>query len=75
MSKILLISEKECFYYLYQLHAAVSILQSADSDKAMELNKQLDVYNQLIQRRLYGSVGMSMDADDAEEESYEDDTL
>lgn len=74
-NKILLISEKECFYYLYQLHAAVSILQSADSDKAMELNKQLDVYNQLIQRRLYGSVGMSMDADDAEEESYEDDTL
>ena len=75
-NKILLISEKDCFYYLYQMHAAVGILESAGSDKAMELAKKLDLYNQLIQGRLYGSVGMNYSADEVEEEEdYEEDTL
>ena len=70
--KILLISEKDCMYYLYQMHAALGVMESAGSDKTMELTKKLDLYNQMLQSRLYGSVGM-----DAEEEEYEeeDDTI
>ena len=65
---MLLLSEKDCFYYLYAMHAAVGILESAGSDKTMELSKKLDLYNQAIQSRLYGSVGM----DAVDEEEYED---
>ena len=59
-------------YYLYQMHAALGVMESAGSDKTMELTKKLDLYNQMLQSRLYGSVGM-----DAEEEEYEeeDDTI
>ena len=76
-NKILLISEKDCMYYLYQMHSALGVLGSAGSDKTIELTKQLDLYNQLLQARLYGSVGMSAPDDDAEEEydEYDDDTL
>ena len=75
-NKILLISEKDCMYYLYQMHSALGVLGSAGSDKTIELTKQLDLYNQLLQARLYGSVGMST-PDDTEEEydEYDDDTL
>ena len=74
--KMLLLSEKDCMYYLYQMHAALSIMESAGSDKTMELAKKLDLYNQMLQGRLYGSVGMDA-AEEAteEEEVYEDDTL
>ncbi|MBR5394143.1 MAG: DUF2723 domain-containing protein [Bacteroidaceae bacterium] len=76
-NKILLISEKDCMYYLYQMHSALGVLGSAGSDKTIELTKQLDLYNQLLQARLYGSVGMSAPDDDTEEEydEYDDDTL
>ena len=64
------------------MHSAISILESAGSDKVMELAKKLDIYNQLIQARFYGSVGMGADEgaeaeeeEYEEEESYEDDTL
>ena len=74
--KMLLLSEKDCMYYLYQMHAALSIMESAGSDKTMELAKKLDLYNQLLQGRLYGSVGMDATEEEAEEEEvYEDDTL
>ncbi|MBQ8455292.1 MAG: DUF2723 domain-containing protein [Bacteroidaceae bacterium] len=74
--KMLLLSEKDCMYYLYQMHAALSVMESAGSDKTMELAKKLDLYNQMLQGRLYGSVGMDA-AEEAteEEEVYEDDTL
>ena len=74
--KMLLLSEKDCMYYLYQMHAALSIMESAGSDKTMELAKKLDLYDQMLQGRLYGSVGMDA-AEEAteEEEVYEDDTL
>jgi hypothetical protein len=51
-------------------------MESAGSDKTMELAKKLDLYNQMLQGRLYGSVGMDA-AEEAteEEEVYEDDTL
>jgi len=67
-NKILLLSERDCMYYLYQMHSALGILASAGYDKAVELTKQLDLYNQLLQSRLYGSVGMDID----EEEEYEE---
>ena len=74
--KMLLLSEKDCMYYLYQMHAALSIMESAGSDKTMELAKKLDLYNQMLQGRLYGSVGMNAAEEEAEEEEvYEDDTL
>ena len=74
-AKILLISERECMYYLYQLHSALTVLESAGCDKTPELVRQLDTYNRLLQSRLYGSVGM--DAEDEAEEEYsdEDDTV
>ena len=62
-SKILLISERDCMYYLYQMHAALTVMESAGSDKVMELTQKLDLYNQLLQKRLYSSAGMD-DADD-----------
>ena len=68
--KMLLLSERDCMYYLYQMHSALGVLESAGSDKAMELTKKLDLYNQMLQNRLYGSVGMDLDD---EEEEYEDD--
>ncbi len=74
--KMLLLSEKDCMYYLYQMHAALSIMESAGSDKTMELAKKLDLYNQMLQGRLYGSVGMNAAEEEAEEEEvYENDTL
>ena len=58
------------------MHAALSIMESAGSDKTMELAKKLDLYNQMLQGRLYGSVGMDATEEEAEEEEvYEDDTL
>ena len=74
-AKILLISERECMYYLYQLHSALTVLESAGCDKTPGLVRQLDTYNRLLQSRLYGSVGM--DAEDEAEEEYsdEDDTV
>ena len=70
---ILRISEKDCYYYLYQMHAALGILESTSNPKTQELSKQLDLYNQLIQGRLYGSVGMSQAEPEAEE--YEEDSV
>ena len=71
--KMLLLSQKECVSSMYQMHSAISILESAGSDKVMDLAKKLDIYNQLIQARLYGSVGMGADESvEAEEEEYEE---
>ena len=79
---MLLLSQKECLSSMYQMHSAISILESAGSDKVMELAKKLDIYNQLVQARFYGSVGMGADEnveaeeeEYEEEEPYEDDTL
>ena len=73
--KMLMLSERDYMYYLYQLHGALSVLESAGSDKTMELSKKLDMYNHLFQSRIYGDVGLSA-ADEAEEEEvYEEDSL
>ena len=70
-AKRLLLSERDCMYYLYQMHGALSVMESAGSDKTPELVRQLDAYNKVLQNRLYGSVGMDMDDD----EVYEDDEV
>ncbi|MBQ7527457.1 MAG: DUF2723 domain-containing protein [Bacteroidaceae bacterium] len=70
---MLLLSQKECVSSMYQMHSAISVLESAGSDKVMELAKKLDIYNQLVQARFYGSVGMGADENvEAEEEEYEE---
>ena len=70
-ANMLLASEKDCMYYLYSMHSALSIMESAGSDKYAELTQKLNTYNQLLQNRLYGSVGM----DAEEEEEYEDEEV
>ena len=67
-TKMLILSERDFMYYLYQLHGALSVLESAGSDKVMELSKALDNYNHLFQTRLYGDVGMSVPAAAEDEE-------
>ncbi len=73
--KMLLMNEKECFYRLYQMRSAVGILESAGSDKTPELSKQLDLCLQLLQKRLYGSVGLDAEDESVEYEEDEEDTL
>ena len=75
-NKVLLFSEKDCMYYLYQMHSALSILESAGSDKVLELTKRFNAFNQLLQSRLYGSVGLDEGYDEEEYyEEEEDDTV
>ncbi len=69
-AKMLLLSERDFMYYLYQLHGALGVLESAGSDKVMELSKELDKYNRLFQTRLYGDVGMDVPVE-AEDEPVE----
>ena len=84
-NKMLILDQKECFSYLYQMHSALGVMESAGSDKVMELSKKLDAYNQLIQARFYGSVGMDDEVEEEpeveeeigseEEELFEDESL
>ena len=69
--KMLLINEREWMYYLYQMRSALGVLGSAGSDKTMELTKKLDLYNQQLQSRLYGSVGMDADDEEFEDDEYD----
>ena len=59
-------------YYLYQMHSALTVLNSAGSDKVPELTKKLNLYNQLLQKRLYASVGMDVPEEELEEYDYEE---
>ena len=70
--KMLILSQKDCFYYFYQLHSALEILESAGSDKAKELSDKLDLYNREIQTRFYGSMGLDNEEEDYEEEDLEE---
>ena len=71
-SKMLLQSEKDCMYYLYQMHAAIEVLQAAGSSKAKEMMVMLDTFNKAIQARLYGAAGINTPAE--EEETVEVDS-
>ena len=77
-NKWFLLCERDWQYYLYQMHSALGVMESAGSNKTPELVKKLDVYNKLLQNRLYGSVGMDddegyeLDDEDIEEEEEEE---
>ncbi len=60
-NKMVLLCERDIMYYLYQMHSALGVMESAGSDKTPDLVRQLDTYNKLLQSRLYGSVGVDMD--------------
>ncbi len=74
--RMLLVSERDCMYYMYQLHRAASILEVANSDKAGNYAKKVNEYNRALQSRLYGEVGKSVvspqDVDDTEDAGGED---
>ena len=56
--RMLVREERDCMYYLYQLHRSAEVLQAAGSVKAGEMMKKLDSYNRVLQTRLYGGAGM-----------------
>ena len=68
--KMLLQSEKDCMYYLYQMHSATEVLQGAGSDKAKDMVLILDAFNKALQNQLYGSTGIG--TPEPEEESEVD---
>ena len=51
---ILLRDDRDCMYYMYQLHAAVEVLQEAGSDDAKKFEERLLDYNKALQTRLEG---------------------
>ena len=57
---MLLVSERDCMYYMYQLHRAAGILEVANNGKAGEYAKKVNDYNGALQSRLYGEVGKSV---------------
>ena len=71
---MLLLSERDFLYYLYQMRGSLSVLESAGSDKTIELTKQFNMYNQLFQSRMYGSVDMDepVEVEEDEGDSEED---
>jgi hypothetical protein len=51
-AKMLVQSEKDCMYYLYQMHSATEVLQSAESDKAKDMVLILDTFNKALQNQI-----------------------
>jgi hypothetical protein len=50
--KILVQSEKDCMYYLYQMHAATEVLQDAGSNKAKDMAVILEAFNNALQNHV-----------------------
>ena len=57
-NSILLRDDRDCMYYMYQLHAAVEVLQDAKSDQAKAYEERLMGYNSALQSRLH-SMGVT----------------
>ncbi len=58
--QILLRDNRDCMYYMYQLHSAIEVLQDAKSaEKAKDFEERLNGYNKALQTRL---VGMGIEA-------------
>ena len=53
-TSILLRDDRECMYYMYQLHAAAEVLKEANSDEAKTFEERLEGYNRSLQSRLEG---------------------
>ncbi len=68
--RMLVNSERDCMYYLYQLHRGASLLQAAGSGKADEYASKLDTYNNALRSRLYGEIGKGV----IQPEEADDDT-
>ena len=53
-TSILLRDDRDCMYYMYQLHAAAEVLKEANSDEAKTFEERLEGYNRSLQSRLEG---------------------
>ena len=53
-TSILLRDDRECMYYMYQLHAAAEVLKEANCDEAKTFEERLEGYNRSLQSRLEG---------------------
>ena len=51
---ILLRDDRDCMYYMYQLHAAAEVLKEANCDEAKTFEERLEGYNRSLQSRLEG---------------------
>ncbi len=79
-NRVLIMNDKECMYYMYQLHHSIELLQEIKSDLVPIYIKKLEESNSMLQTRLYGAVGMPQDAqpqntpDSEEDEEAEEET-
>ena len=75
-NKMLLQSQDDCMYYIYQMRSATDVLQSADSDKAKDMALILDAYYKTMQGKLYSAagIGTSEPVDVVEEDEVEADS-
>ena len=53
-TSILLRDDRDCMYYMYQLHAAAEVLKEANCDEAKTFEERLEGYNHSLQSRLEG---------------------
>ncbi len=53
-TSILLRDDRDCMYYMYQLHAAAEVLKEANCDEAKTFEESLEGYNRSLQSRLEG---------------------
>ena len=53
-TSILLRDDRDCMYYMYQLHAAAEVLKEANCDEAKTFEERLEGYNRSLQSRLEG---------------------
>ena len=56
---MLLQSNEDCMYYLYQLHNASDLLSEAGSAQAAKMAERLEHYDSTIRTRLYGISGLT----------------
>ena len=56
-TKMVIENQDDCLYYIYQLHAATEVLQSAGSPKATEMIQLLDTMNKALQSKIYVTEG------------------
>ena len=70
-AKMLIQSERDCMYYLYQMRAATEVLQASGSSRAKEMAMMLATFSQAMQKHMYG--GMPDIGTSEQEETEESD--
>ena len=74
-AKMLVQSERDCMYYLYQMRAATDVLQASGSSRAKEMTVMLNTFGKALQAHLYGGLsGFDTSAQEEAEESAEADS-